>query len=432
MIVEIISVGTEILLGNIVNTNAAYLAEKCAALGLSCYYQTVVGDNEKRLTETMKLARGRADILILSGGLGPTQDDLTKETAAKLFGKKLVRDPHTRERIQAYFKKRGKRVTDNNWKQALVPEGAIVLDNDNGTAPGLIMEVNQKTIILLPGPPGELKPLFEGKVYPYLQAKTDKVIRSQVVKICGVGESMVESMIKDMIDVQKNPTIATYAKTGEVHVRVTAEADSEKHALKLIKPVVNELKNRFQENIYTTNEEVTLEQSCVDLLLANELTISTMESCTGGMVAARLINVPGVSEVFKAGYVTYSNKAKRKVLGVKQSTLKKYTAVSAKVAEEMAQGVSLLTKADVTLSVTGIAGPDGGTEEKPVGLVYIGCSVKGRTKVMEYHFDGSRMKIRESTVVAALTLLRQCVLEYFSEITFGKGKNKKKLMRKGE
>lgn len=425
MIVEIISVGTEILLGNIVNTNAAYLAEKCAALGLSCYYQTVVGDNEKRLTEAMKLARGRADILILSGVLGPTQDDLTKETAAKLFGRKLVRDPHTRERIQAYFKKRGKRVTDNNWKQALVPEGAIVLDNDNGTAPGLIMEVNQKTIILLPGPPGELKPLFEGKVYPYLQAKTDKVIRSQVVKICGVGESMVESMIKDMIDVQKNPTIATYAKTGEVHVRVTAEADSEKHALKLIKPVVNELKNRFQENIYTTNEEVTLEQSCVDLLLANELTISTMESCTGGMVAARLINVPGVSEVFKAGYVTYSNKAKRKVLGVKQSTLKKYTAVSAKVAEEMAQGVSLLTKADVTLSVTGIAGPDGGTEEKPVGLVYIGCSVKGRTKVMEYHFDGSRMKIRESTVVAALTLLRQCVLEYFSEITFGKGKNKK-------
>ena len=412
-------------MGNIVNTNAAYLAEKCAALGLSCYYQTVVGDNEKRLTETMKLARGRADILILSGGLGPTQDDLTKETAAKLFGKKLVRDPHTRERIQAYFKKRGKRVTDNNWNQALVPEGAIVLDNDNGTAPGLIMEVNQKTIILLPGPPGELKPLFEGKVYPYLQAKTDKVIRSQVVKICGVGESMVESMIKDMIDVQKNPTIATYAKTGEVHVRVTAEADSEKHALKLIKPVVNELKNRFQENIYTTNEEVTLEQSCVDLLLANELTISTMESCTGGMVAARLINVPGVSEVFKAGYVTYSNKAKRKVLGVKQSTLKKYTAVSAKVAEEMAQGVSLLTKADVTLSVTGIAGPDGGTEEKPVGLVYIGCSVKGRTKVMEYHFDGSRMKIRESTVVAALTLLRQCVLEYFSEITFGKGKIKK-------
>lgn len=425
MIVELISVGTEILLGNIVNTNGAYLAEKCAALGLACYYQTVVGDNEKRLAETIGLAKGRADILILTGGLGPTQDDLTKETAAKVFGKELIEDAHTKERIKDYFKKRGKKISDNNWKQALIPKGAIVLDNHNGTAPGLIMEAEGKVVILLPGPPNELKPLFEEQVFPYLQAKTDRIIRSQIVKICGVGESMVESMIEDMINVQDNPTIATYAKTGEVHIRVTAQADSEKHAVKLIKPVIHELKNRFQENIYTTNEDVTLEQACVDLLLANDLTISTMESCTGGMIAARLINVPGVSEVFKAGYVTYSNKAKRKVLGVKQSTLKKYTAVSPKVAEEMAQGVSLLTKADVTLSVTGIAGPDGGTEEKPVGLIYIGCSVKGRTKVAEYRFTGSRMKIRESAVVAALTLLRQCVLEYFSEITFGKGKNKK-------
>ncbi|MGN0132619.1 MAG: competence/damage-inducible protein A [Lachnospiraceae bacterium] len=426
MVVELISVGTEILLGNIVNTNAAYLSEQCAALGLSCYYQTVVGDNEARLLETVKLAKSRADILILSGGLGPTQDDLTKETVAKAFGKELSMDEHTRERIEAYFKKRGKKIADSNWKQAMIPEGAIVLDNDNGTAPGIIIEDGGKTAILLPGPPNELKPLFAEQVYPYLQAKTDRVIRSQIVKICGIGESMAESMIEDMIDRQDNPTIATYAKTGEVHIRVTAAAKDEKEAMKLIKPVIKELKNRFQEYIYTTNEEVTLEQACVDLLVANGLTISTMESCTGGMIAARLINVPGVSEVFKAGYVTYSNKAKRKVLGVKQSTLKKHTAVSAKVAEEMAQGVSLLTKADVTLSVTGLAGPDGGTEEKPVGLVYIGCSVKGKTKVAEYHFSGNRMKIRESAVVAALTLLRQCVLEYFSEVTFGNGKHNKK------
>lgn len=426
MVVELISVGTEILLGNIVNTNAAYLSEQCAALGLSCYYQTVVGDNEARLLETVNLAKSRADILIFSGGLGPTQDDLTKETVAKAFGKKLSMDEHTRERIEAYFHSRGKKIADNNWKQAMVPEGAIVLDNDNGTAPGIIIEEGGKTAILLPGPPNELKPLFEEQVYPYLQARTDKIIRSQTVKICGVGESMAESMIEDLINAQENPTIATYAKTGEVHIRVTASAKNEKEAMKLIKPVIKELKNRFQEYIYTTNENVTLEQACVDLLLANGLTISTMESCTGGMIAARLINVPGVSEVFKAGYVTYSNKAKRKVLGVKQSTLKKHTAVSAKVAEEMAQGVSLLTKADVTLSVTGLAGPDGGTEEKPVGLVYIGCSVKGKTKVAEYHFSGNRMKIRESAVVAALTLLRQCVLEYFSEVTFGNGKNKKK------
>jgi nicotinamide-nucleotide amidase len=425
VVVELISVGTEILLGNIVNTNAAFLAEQCAALGLSCYYQTVVGDNEERLLETINLAKSRADILILSGGLGPTQDDLTKETVAKAFGKTLSMDEHTKALIQEYFKKRGKKIAENNWKQALVPEGAIVLDNANGTAPGIILEGEGKTAILLPGPPNELKPLFLEQVYPYLQAKTDRIIRSQTVKICGIGESNVESMIEDLINAQDNPTIATYAKTGEVHVRVTAGAASEKETTKLIKPVVKELKNRFQEYVYTTHEDVTLEQACVDLLLANDLTISTMESCTGGMIAARLINVPGVSEVFKAGYVTYSNKAKRKVLGVKQSTLKKYTAVSAKVAEEMAQGVSLLTKADVTLSVTGIAGPDGGTEEKPVGLVYIGCSVKGKTKVAEYHFSGNRMKIRESAVVAALTLLRQCVLEYFSEVTFGNGKHKK-------
>ena len=218
---------------------------------------------------------------------------------------------------------------------------------------------------------------------------------------------------------EQNPVIATYAKCGEVHVRVTAKADREKDAVKMIKPVVKELKHRFNMNIYTTHEETSLEQSCVDLLLANNLRISTMESCTGGMLAARLINVPGVSEVFKVGYVTYSNKAKRKVLGVKQSTLKKYTAVSAEVAKEMVQGISLLTKADVTVSVTGLAGPDGGTKEKPVGLVYIGCNVKGKAVVEEYHFAGDRTHIREEAVVAALALLRKCVLEYFSEVTFG-------------
>lgn len=425
MTVELISVGTEILLGNIVNTNGAFLAEQCASLGLSCYYQTVVGDNESRLSETVELAKSRADILIITGGLGPTRDDLTKETVAKVFGKTLLMDEHSREKIVEYFHKRNKKISENNWKQAMVPEGAIALENHNGTAPGIIMEEQGKTVILLPGPPGELIPMFKEQVYPYLQTKTERIIRSQTVKVCGVGESMVETMIKDLIESQNNPTIATYAKTGEVHIRVTAAAEDEKEALKIIKPVIKELKKRFEEDIYTTHEEVTLEQSCVDLLLANELTISTMESCTGGMISARLINVPGVSEVFKAGYVTYSNKAKRKVLGVKQSTLKKHTAVSAKVAEEMAQGVSLLTKADVALSVTGIAGPDGGTEERPVGLVYIGCSVKGKTKVVEYHFSGSRMKIRESAVVAALTLLRQCVLEYFSEVTFGDGKQKK-------
>lgn len=423
MKVEIIAVGTEILLGNIVNTNTAFLAEECAAIGLNCYYQSVVGDNEERLTETLKTAMNRADVILLSGGLGPTQDDLTKETCAKVCGLELVLDEHAKEMITAYFEKLGKgKPTDNNWKQAMVPKGAVVLDNLNGTAPGIIIETENNTIVLMPGPPNELKPMFLEQVKPYFMKKTDQVLVSQTVKICGVGESRAETMIQDLIDGQSNPTIATYAKTGEVHLRVTASAEDEKHANKLIKPVIKELKNRFEQHVYTTDGNVTLEQAIVDLLIANDLTISTAESCTGGLLAGRLINVPGVSEVFKRGVITYSNKAKRKMIGVKKVTLDKYGAVSEQVAGEMAKGTGVLTKADVTVAVTGIAGPDGGTKEKPVGLVYIGCCVKGKLTVKEYHFTGNRSKIREATVAAGLVLLRDCVLEYMSEVTFGKKK----------
>lgn len=418
MVVELISVGTEILLGNIVNTNAAYLAEQCAGLGLSCYYQSVVGDNAERLKGALTTALERSDIVILSGGLGPTTDDLTKETAAEVMGMPLVMDDHSLKRIKAFFETRSLEMTKNNEKQALVPEGAIVLDNDNGTAPGLILEGEKKRLILLPGPPNELIPLFENKVKPYLDGLQPGIIYSRTVKICGMGESKVASEIQDLIDGQTNPTVAPYAKTGEVHLRVTARAQDEKEAKQMVKPLVKELKNRFGNNIYTTEADVTLEKSVVDLLLANGLTVSTIESCTGGMLAARLINIPGVSEVFKSGYITYSNKAKRKVVGVKKSSLHKYGAVSEQVAYEMANGTAMVTKADVTVSVTGIAGPDGGTKEKPVGLVYIGCRVCGKTIVQEYHFMGNRVKIREATVSAALTLMRRCILEYYSEVTF--------------
>ena len=417
MVVELISVGTEILLGNIVNTNAAFLAEQCAGLGLSCYYQTTVGDNEKRLADTFQTALNRADIIILSGGLGPTQDDLTKETVAKVMGKELKEDAHSKELIQTYFAKRGMTATDNNWKQAYVPQGAIVVDNANGTAPGIIIEENDQTVILLPGPPNELIPMFKESIYPYLNEKEKGLILSKIVKICGIGESKVESEIVDMLERQVNPTIAPYAKTGEVHLRVTAKAVDEKAAKKLLKPVVKELKNRFGNNVYATQENVTLEQAVVDLLLKNQMTVSTAESCTGGMVAARLINVPGVSEVFKSGYITYSNKAKRKIIGVKRSDLEKYGAVSEKVCRDMAKGVAALTKADVAVSVTGIAGPDGGTEEKPVGLVYIGCAVKGVVSVKKCNFSGNRAKIREATVSASLTFMRQCILEQCGENT---------------
>lgn len=423
MVVEIISVGTEILLGNIVNTNAAYLSEKCAGLGFSCYYQDVVGDNEERLCETIRTALSRADILLLSGGLGPTQDDLTKETAAKVLGKSLKLHEESKAAIREFFEKRGIEPTDNNWKQAMVPEGCIVLANPNGTAPGIIMEDNGKHVVLMPGPPNEMIPMFEASVMPYLSKLQSCVIFSQTVKICGVGESKAETMVRDLIDNQSNPTIATYAKTGEVHLRVTARAEDEKAARKLVKPVVKELKGRFGSHVYTTDDEVTLEKSVVDLLLANSLTISTVESCTGGLLAARLINVPGVSEVFKSGYITYSNKAKRRLLGIKKNTLLKYGAVSEEIASQMAKGAAMVSKADVVVSITGIAGPDGGSQEKPVGLVYIGCNVCGRMKVKKCHFSGDRSKVRENTVSSALSLMRECILEYYSEVTFG-GKEK--------
>ncbi len=420
MTVELVFVGTELLLGNILNTNAVYLAEKCAGLGFSCYYQTVVGDNEERLAAVLKLAYGRSDIVILSGGLGPTEDDLTKEVAARIAGKQLLMHEPSRLAIERFFKERGMEPTDNNWKQAMLPEGCIVMDNHNGTAPGVIMELEDTKVVLLPGPPNELQPMFEESVEPYLLGLTSQMICSQTVKICGVGESKAETMIMDLIDAQTNPTLATYAKTGEVHIRVTAQAENEKAARKLIKPVVKELKSRFGNHIYSTEEGVTLEKAVVDLLKANDLTVTCAESCTGGMLSARLVNVPGVSDVYKAGLVTYSNKAKRRLLMVKKSSLQKYGAVSEQVAKEMAKGAALTTKSDVAVSITGIAGPDGGTEEKPVGLVYIACKVKDEMTVKKYQFTGNRGKIRESAVSSALTLMRSCILEYFSKVTFGK------------
>ena len=412
MVAELISVGTELLLGNIVNTNAAFLARECAKLGLSLYYQTTVGDNPERLRETVRQALERSDVVILGGGLGPTQDDLTKEITAEVFGQKLKEDAHTRERIQTYFDARGtKNITENNWKQAMVPEEAIVVDNDNGTAPGLILEKDGKIAILLPGPPNELIPMFRKDIYPYLHEKQPETIVSEMVKLCGIGESRAETMISDMIEAQTNPTIATYAKTGEVHLRVTARAESEEAARLLIKPVLKELRVRFGSQIYTTDEQVSLEQAVVDLLKEQELTLTTVESCTGGLLAGRLVNVPGVSEVLKQGFVTYSNKAKRKLVGVKKATLREYGAVSDRTAREMARGAILTTGADAAVAVTGIAGPDGGSVEKPVGLVYIAVAVRGQMYVQECHFTGDRLKIRESSVASALTLLRTGILE---------------------
>lgn len=416
MTVEVISVGTELLLGNIVNTNTQYLAEKCAGLGLAMYYQSVVGDNEERMTAAFHQAFERSEIVILTGGLGPTEDDLTKEVCARVLGLPLVLHERSRQRIADYFARVSRKtITENNWKQAMIPEGAIVLDNDNGTAPGLIVEKAGGCVILLPGPPNELKPLFEGQVMPYLKKRSPQTICSAMVKLCGVGESRAETMIKDMIDAQTNPTIATYAKTAECDIRVTARADSEEEAMSLIEPAVDELFERFGDHIYTTHEDETLEQVVVKQLKAFGLTVTTAESCTGGLVAARLINVSGASEVIKSGFITYCDEAKHQILGVPSELLEQYTAVSEQVAEAMAIGGAKAASADACLSVTGLAGPGGGTEEKPVGLVYIGCYLRGKTVVREFRMRGNREKIREQAVVQALDLLRRCLITDMGE-----------------
>lgn len=414
MVVELISVGTEILLGNIVNTNATYLAEKCALLGCSLYHQTVVGDNEERMEEAIRQAIERADIVILTGGLGPTKDDLTKEVTAKVFGRKLYMDEHSRTRIRDYFEKiKSKKVTENNWKQALVPEGAIVIDNLNGTAPGLILEDKErgKAAILIPGPPNEMKPMFEHDIAPYLNKKQPEGIYSHMVKVCGIGESRAETMVADLMDAQTNPTLAPYAKTGEVHFRVTARACSEEAAEQLMEPMIEEMKKRFGDAVYTTEENVTLEESVIRLLEEKKMTVTTAESCTGGKLSGRLLNVSGASGVYNEGYITYANASKEKILGVKHETLETYGAVSEQTAAEMALGAAKVAGADAALSVTGIAGPGGGTAEKPVGLVYIGCAVNGEVTVREYRFTGNREKNRDYAVARAITLLREELLK---------------------
>lgn len=410
MTAEIICVGTELLLGNIVNTNAAFLSEKLAYLGINCYFQTVVGDNRDRLLSVINTALSRADILIFSGGLGPTEDDLTKETVAEALGKKLIRDKWAEQEIADYFALRGRIPTDNNWKQADVIEGCEILYNKNGTAPGIFVSEGEKTVILLPGPPLELKSMFTDSVMPKLQQKCGQVFYSQTVKIVGPGESSVETQILDMLNTQENPTIAPYAKTGEVHLRVTARAKDEKEAREKTSPVVEELYRRFGKAVYTTDADETLEMALTKLLIKKKYTMTTAESCTGGMIAARMVNAPGVSAVLKSGFITYANEAKEELLGVSHDTLEKFGAVSRETAEEMAEGAVKAAHTDAAVAVTGIAGPDGGTKEKPVGLVYIGVNVRGNVEVREYHFSGSRQKIRESVTAAALTFLREKLL----------------------
>lgn len=414
---EIIAVGTEILLGDIVNTDAKFLSTELAALGITTHYQTVVGDNRERLLDAFKSGFERSDIIITSGGLGPTDDDITKETGAEFFGCELVLNDEVYARIKAYFK--GREMAKTNIKQAYVPTGAIVLDNDMGTAPGIIIEKNNKILIMLPGPPSELVPMFNNSVRPYLEGREHRTIISRTLRLTGIGESSAAEAVRDIMANGVNPTVAPYAKADGVILRITAMGKEKNECLNLIEPVAREIYGRLGRFIYGEND-TTLAGAVVRLLLNENLTVATAESLTGGMLSSAIVDIPGASRVFKEGFVVYTNESKIDTLGVSEKTIKYYGAVSAETAAEMAKGAAVKAGADIGISTTGIAG--GGavvnptkndtSYDKPVGRVYIGIYYKGKTMTKELNIKGSRQKVRNGTVSALLDFLRINLKEF--------------------
>lgn len=407
---EILCIGTELLLGNIVNTNAQYLSEQLAAAGIDVYNHTVVGDNPERLKKSLEIAFNRADMVITTGGLGPTQDDLTKETIGGFFERDMVFNEASMKKIEAYFTHIKKNMTKSIEKQAYFPEGAEIIENDNGTAPGMILEDSKKICIVLPGPPQEMIPMYQNGVLPFLQSRINEKIISKTLKVMGIGESKVEEMIEEIINGQTNPTVAPYAKGAEVHLRITCKAKDEKEAEELISGMEDKVRNILGDSIYGEDED-TLEGVICDTIQNKGFKISVAESCTGGMVSAKLVNHPGASAVFMEGAVTYSNEAKMKRLGVKKETLDKFGAVSAETAEEMAKGIAEASGCQIGLATTGIAGPGGGTEDKPVGLVHLGFYINGKVSSEEIRLNGDRMKVRDRTTKIILDKLRRMLIK---------------------
>lgn len=404
---EILAVGTELLLGDILNTNAQYLSKQLAMLGIDVHYQTVVGDNEERLEKAIFGAFERADLVITSGGLGPTDDDLTKETCSRYFEKPLVEDKKSLEMLENFFARLDRKMTDNNYKQVMVPEGSLVMHNKNGTAPGVIVEGKGKILMMFPGPPRELMPMFQEYAKPLLSSRQEYIFHSRVFRLAGVGESDAENTIKDMIETQTNPTIATYVKKFEVVFRVTAKAKNEDEANALIEPIAKELYKRFGIRLYAEGETTIVEVTCKKLM-EKGLTVAAAESCTGGLLSATFIDNPGISKVFLEGDVTYSNDAKIR-LGVKQKTLDLFGAVSHETAAEMAECVAKKNNADIGISTTGVAGPGGGTQAKPVGMVILGMYYKGKIKTKQVNQVGDRERVRVRTVEAAFDWLRRTI-----------------------
>ncbi len=403
---EILCVGTELLLGDIVNTNAAFLSQKLAELGICVYRHTAVGDNPTRLKAALEAALDEADLVITSGGLGPTYDDLTKETVAEFFGKEIALDVHSLERIEEYFKKTGRKMTDNNRKQAMMPKGAVIFDNDYGTAPALAVcsDDGAKTVIMLPGPPSEIVPVFNERVMPYLFKRRQSVIVSKNIHIFGMGESAVENVIADIMKNSQNPTVAPYCQAGEVRLRVTASAEDEQSAVAMCDSLIERIsETEIGKYIYGIDVG-SLEHAVVVSLRKKKLTLACAESCTGGLMSKRITDIGGSSDVFCGGCVTYANEAKMKLLGVKAETLDEFGAVSEQTAREMARGVREALGVDIGVSITGIAGPGGGSPEKPVGTVYVGISTVVGEQVRALALSSMRSREYIRTVASSNAL----------------------------
>ena len=405
---ELIAVGTELLLGNIANTDAQMLSKGLSALGINVFYHTVVGDNPERLKAAVALAKTRADIIITTGGLGPTCDDLTKNVLAECFGKKLVYDEESAARIRAYFDRlhTNRPMTENNLQQAYLPEGCTILSNDWGTAPGCAFEADGVHVIMLPDPPSECAPMFEHRAAPYLRSLSDGTIASRTLRIFGMGESSVEARLRDRMNSMQNPTLAPYAKTGEVELRITAKADTLGEAQALIAPVEKELCEMFGPLVYGADVD-SLEQVVAMHLKLKGLTLGCAESCTGGLAAKRMTDLPGASAVFKGGVVSYTNEVKQNVLGVPQALLEEYGAVSEQVAAAMARGARKVLGCDLALAVTGVAGPDPDDRGNPVGLVYVALAAPDGVRVRTLHQGMGRERIRITSASHAFDMARR-------------------------
>nr|WP_302649274.1 competence/damage-inducible protein A [uncultured Agathobaculum sp.] len=405
---ELIAVGTEILLGDIVNTDAQLISQGLSELGINVFYQTVVGDNPARLRHVVETARDRADIIITTGGLGPTLDDLTKETLAAVFGKKLSLHQPSLDRIKDFFQTIGREMTPNNEKQAWLPEGCTVFVNAWGTAPGCAFEAYGKHVLMLPGPPRECNPMWKECAMPYLYQLAGGCIVSRNIRVFGLGESNMEAILHDMMAESKNPTIAPYAKTSECFARVTAKADTPEECETLLEPVVEKICGLLGEDVYGVDVD-SLEQVVGDGLRQRGLMLAVAESCTGGLLSKRITDIPGCSDYYLGGVCSYANSVKMNVLGVKKETLDTVGAVSPEVAEQMAEGVARALGADVGVGTTGIAGPGGGTDDKPVGLVYISVWYKGQHFTRKMQSMNGRDRIRMQAASTALDLIRRNV-----------------------